>query len=136
MSKVFAEVARKNNVKDFDDTIAKDLIDRSSDMIIKLKKYFNRPRPKVIADKMNLDLDIVDLVSAKTMSYPSGHSAQAFLIAGVLGDKYPKARKAFKDLAKKISYSRRVAHVHYKSDSKLGELIGKSLHKHIKQKQS
>jgi hypothetical protein len=29
-----------------------------------------------------------------------------------------------------------VAHVHYKSDSKFGELIGKTLHKHIKQKQS
>ena len=85
---------------------------------------------------MNLQLEIVDLVSAKTMAYPSGHSAQAFLIAGVLGDKYPKAREAFKKLAKKISYSRRVAHVHYKSDSKFGELIGKTLHKHIKQKQS
>ena len=136
MSKAFAEVARKNNVKDFDETIAKELIERSSDMIIDLKNYFNRPRPKVVADKMNLELEIVDLVSAKTMAYPSGHSAQAFLIAGVLGDKYPKAREAFKKLAKKISYSRRVAHVHYKSDSKFGELIGKTLHKHIKQKQS
>ena len=136
MSRAFAEVARKNNVKDFDETIAKELIDRSSEMIIDLKNYFNRPRPKVVADKMNLELEIVDLVSAKTMAYPSGHSAQAFLIAGVLGDKYPKAREAFKKLAKKISYSRRVAHVHYKSDSKFGELIGKTLHKHIKQKQS
>ena len=136
MSKAFAEVARKNNVKDFDETIAKELIERSSGMIIDLKNYFNRPRPKVVADKMNLELEIVDLVSAKTMAYPSGHSAQAFLIAGVLGDKYPKAREAFKKLAKKISYSRRVAHVHYKSDSKFGELIGKTLHKHIKQKQS
>ena len=136
MSEAFAEVAKKNNVKDFDETIAEELIDRSSEMIIDLKNYFNRPRPKVVADKMNLELEIVDLVSAKTMAYPSGHSAQAFLIAGVLGDKYPKAREAFKKLAKKISYSRRVAHVHYKSDSKFGELIGKTLHKHIKQKQS
>ena len=136
MSEAFAEVAKKNNVKDFDETIAEELIDRSSEMIIDLKNYFNRPRPKVVADKMNLELEIVDLVSAKTMAYPSGHSAQAFLIAGVLGDKYPKAREAFKKLAKKISYRRRVAHVHYKSDSKFGELIGKTLHKHIKQKQS
>ena len=135
MSKAFTEVARKNNVKDFDETISDDLIKRSTNMIIDLKKHFNRPRPKVVADKMNLELEVLDLASAKTMSYPSGHSAQAFLIAGVLGDKYPKARNAFKKLAKKISYSRRVAHVHYKSDSRFGELIGKNLHKHIKQKQ-
>lgn len=135
MSKAFAEVAKKQKIKDYDDTISEDLIKRSTAIILDLKNYFKRPRPLVVAEKMNLPLDIVDLVSAKTMSYPSGHSAQAFLIAGVLGDKYPKARRAFKDLAKKISYSRRVAHVHYKSDSKFGELIGKTLHKHIKQKQ-
>jgi hypothetical protein len=72
----------------------------------------------------------------KTMSYPSGHSAQAFLIAGVLGDQYPSKREDFKKLAKKISYSRRVAHAHYKTDSKFGELLGKSMYKHIKNKQS
>ena len=74
--------------------------------------------------------------SMKTMSYPSGHSTQAFLIAGVLGDQYPSRREDFKKLAKKISYSRRVAHAHYKTDSKFGELLGKSMHKHIKNKQS
>ena len=134
MVKAFSKVAKKRNVKDFDEGIAQELIDNSNDLIINLKNYFNRPRPKVIADKMNLELEALDLVSAKTMSYPSGHSAQAFLIAGVLGDKYPKAREDFKKLAKNISYSRRVAHVHYKSDSKFGELLGKSLYKHIKNK--
>ena len=132
--KAFSEVARKNNVKDFDNTIAEDLARESVSVILDLKNYFKRPRPAVVAEKMNLDLKIIDLASARTMSYPSGHSAQAFLIARVLGDKYPKARNAFNKLAKKISYSRRVAHLHYKSDSKFGEAIGRALYKHIKQK--
>ena len=81
-------------------------------------------------------MEDIEMDSMKTMSYPSGHSAQAFLIAGVLGDQYPSKRNDFKKLAKKISYSRRVARAHYKSDSKFGELLGKSMHKHIKDKQS
>ena len=36
--------------------------------------------------------------------------------------------------AKNISYSRRVAHAHYKSDSKMGEELGNSMFKHIKNK--
>jgi len=134
MPKAFARVAKKKNVKDFDKDLSQLLIDKSGELITDLKNYFNRPRPKVLADKMNLKLDVVDLVSAKSMSYPSGHSAQAFLIAKILGDKYPKAREAFKYLAKKISYSRRVAHVHYKSDSKFGEMIGNALYIYIKNK--
>ena len=78
----------------------------------------------------------IEMDSMKTASYPSGHSAQAFLIAGVLGDRHPRHRADFKKLAKNISYSRRVARAHYKSDSKFGELLGKSMYKHIKDKQT
>jgi hypothetical protein len=56
------------------------------------------------------------------------------LIAKVLGDKYPKAKSAFTKTGENISYSRRVAHAHYKSDSKMGEELGNSMYKHIKNK--
>tara|TARA_Y100000592_G_scaffold38475_1_gene61016 strand:+ start:3738 stop:4607 length:870 start_codon:yes stop_codon:yes gene_type:complete len=131
---VFRQVAKRKGIKDFDEDFVRMLLDNSMDPIHNLKDYFNRPRPQELAERMNLQLDIVDLKSAKTASYPSGHSAQAFLVALALGDKYPRYRKDFLKAAKKISYSRRVAHVHYKSDSKFGELVGKSLYKHIKNK--
>ena len=70
----------------------------------------------------------------QTPSYPSGHSVQGFLIGSYLSDKYPKSRKGFMNTAKNISYSRRVAHAHYKSDSKMGEQLGNSMYKHIKNK--
>ena len=72
------------------------------------------------------------MASMKTPSYPSGHSVQGILIARVLSDKYPKAKKAFNKTGDNISYSRRVARAHYKSDSKFGEQIGKDMYDHIK----
>ena len=75
-----------------------------------------------------------EMDSMKTPSYPSGHSVQGILIAKVLGKKHPKAKSAFTKTGENISYSRRVARAHYKSDSKVGEDIGNSMFKHIKNK--
>jgi len=46
----------------------------------------------------------------------------------------PKAKSAFIKTGENISYSRRVARAHYKSDSKMGEQLGNSMYKHIKNK--
>ena len=83
---------------------------------------------------MNINMKDIEMKSMKTPSYPSGHSVQGVLIAKVLGDKYPKAKSAFNKTGENISYSRRVAHAHYKSDSKMGEKLGNSMYKHIKNK--
>ena len=111
-----------------------DLIEKSVPIIMKIKKHHDRPRPKVLAKKMNIKFDDKELDSMKTPSYPSGHSVQGILIAEVLSDMYPKHAKAFKKIGKDISYSRNVAHAHYKSDSKFGEQIGKDMYEHIKNK--
>jgi len=110
------------------------LIEKSAPIIMKIKKHHNRPRPKVLAKKMNIKLDDKELDSMKTPSYPSGHSAQGVMIAEVLSDMHPKHAKAFKKIGEDISYSRNVAHAHYKSDSKFGEQVGKDMFNHLKQK--
>ena len=130
----FKKVADENNIEDYDTSVAKNLIKESAPVILKLKKHFDRPRPKVTAKKMNIKMKDIEMDSMKTSSYPSGHSVQSVLIAKTLGDKYPKAKSAFNKKAKDISYSRRVAHAHYKSDSKFGEKIGESMYKHVKNK--
>ena len=130
----FKKTAEREGIKDYDSSIAKKLIEKSAPVILKLKKHFNRPRPKEIALKLGINLPNVELSSMKTPSYPSGHSVQGILIAKVLGDKYPKAKSAFAKTGENISYSRRVAHAHYKSDSKMGEKLGNSMYKHIKNK--
>ena len=126
----FAKTAKDNNIKDYDKSIAAKLIKDSAPVILKLKKFHNRPRPKDL-DKNLLNYE---MASMKTPSYPSGHSVQGFLIGAYLSDKYPRSRKALMATAKNISYSRRVARAHYKSDSKMGEKLGNSMYKHIKNK--
>ena len=126
----FAKTAKDNNVEDYDKKVAAKLIKDSAPVILELKKYHNRPRPKDLDKKM----PNYEMASMKTKSYPSGHSVQGTLIAKVLGDKYPKQKSAFAKTGKNISYSRRVARAHYKSDSKMGEKLGNSMYKHIKNK--
>ena len=130
----FKKTAERNNIKDYDNKIASNLIKQSAPVILKLKDYFNRPRPKVLAKKMNIKMKDIEMDSMKTPSYPSGHSVQGRLIAKVLGDKYPKAKKAFEKTGDDISYSRRVARAHYKSDSKMGEKMGDMMYEHVKNK--
>ena len=126
----FAKTAKDNNVQDYNKKLVAKLIKESAPVIIELKKHFNRPRPKDLDKK----LPNYEMASMKTKSYPSGHSVQGTLIAKVLGDKYPKAKSAFAKTGENISYSRRVARAHYKSDSKMGEQLGNSMYKHIKNK--
>tara|TARA_R110001599_G_scaffold40092_1_gene122092 strand:+ start:3088 stop:3624 length:537 start_codon:yes stop_codon:yes gene_type:complete len=128
----FNKTAKEQGVKDYDKKIAAKLIKDSAPVIIELKKHFNRPRPKVSAKKMNVNMKDIEMASMKTASYPSGHSTQGVLIGKVLSDKYPKAKSAFNKTAKNISYSRRVAHAHYKSDSDMGEKLGSAMYDHIK----
>ena len=132
--KAFKQTAEREGIKDYDNRVAKKLIEKSAPVILKLKKYFNRPRPKVLAKKMNIKMKDIEMASMKTPSYPSGHSTQGILIGLVLSDKYPKSRKAFMKTANNISDSRNIAHAHYKSDSDMGKKLGKSMYNHIKNK--
>ena len=132
IEKTFADIAAKNNITNYDSKLVGDLIKKSAPIITKLKKHFNRPRPKVMAKKLGIRMADYEMNSMKTPSYPSGHSTQGVLIGKVLADKYPKAAKQFIRAGKNISDSRRIAKAHYKSDSKMGEMLGNEMYKHTK----
>ena len=126
----FAKTAKEQGIKDYDKKIAAKLIKESAPVILELKKYHNRKRPY----DLDKNLKAIVLKSMQTPSYPSGHSVQGTLIGKVLGKKYPKARSAFAKTCKNISYSRRVARAHYKSDSNEGDNIGNSMFNFIQNK--
>ena len=127
----FKKVAKSAGVE-YPKELVSQLIKDSSKTILKLKKHFNRPRPKVMAKKLGIRMADYEMNSMKTPSYPSGHSTQGVLISKVLADKYPKAAKQFIKAGKNISDSRRIAKAHYKSDSKVGEMLGDEMYKHLK----
>ena len=133
-------IKEKDDIKkSFESIVGKDeiiqkLINESAPIIMKIKKHHNRPRPKVMAKKMKTKMEDMEMASMKTPSYPSGHSVQGVLIANVLADKYPNKKDKLKKMGRDISYSRRSARAHYKSDSLFGEQIGKDMYNYIKNK--
>jgi len=133
-------IKEKDDIKkSFESIVGKDeiiqkLINESAPIIMKIKKHHNRPRPKVMAKKMKTKMEDIEMASMKTPSYPSGHSVQGILIANVLADKYPNKKDKLKKMGRDISYSRRSARAHYKSDSLFGEQIGKDMYNYIKDK--
>ena len=137
---------RKKFVKEMDDgeknftkIVGKDplvgkLISKSTPIVMKLKKYFNRPRPAVLAKKIGIELKDIKLKSMDSPAYPSGHATQATLLSLALSDKYPEKEDKLKKLARDIIHSRSVAHTHFKSDNIAGEQLGKQLYNLIKNK--
>jgi acid phosphatase (class A) len=59
-------------------------------------------------------------------SYPSGHSMGSYTLAVVLGAVFPDKAEASLDRAEQIAQSRVIAGVHYPSDIKEGEVLGKA----------
>ena len=127
----FKKTAKSAGVE-YPSGLVEKLMEDSTSPILKLKKHFNRPRPKELAKKHNIKLETIEMASMKTPSYPSGHSAQGVLVGEALADMYPKAAEKFRKAGKDISKSRNVARAHYKSDSKFGEDLGKTMFKHYK----
>ena len=66
------------------------------------------------------------LFAVKGFSYPSGHSMGSYTLAVVLGAVFPDKQQAFLDRAAQIAQSRVDAGVHYPSDIKEGEVLGKA----------
>ena len=131
IEKTFADIASANRVSGYDNKLVGDLIKKSAPIITKLKKHFNRPRPKVIARKLGINMQDYEMSSMKTPSYPSGHSTQGILIGNYLADKYDN--NEFLQVGNEISDARNVARAHYKSDSDMGKKLGQAMYNHLKQ---
>ena len=75
----------KINVKELIDSIDLD----TSALILRLKYFYQRPRPYQLANYFKLKLFPFASKSALSPSYPSGHTVQAYVILNVLGSKVP-----------------------------------------------
>ena len=129
----FKKITDKNGLP-FPKQLVNSMISESAPKILKLKKHFNRPRPKHLATVFDIKVEDVEMDSMKTPSYPSGHSVQGILIGKALGKLYPKHKNEFEKEGKDISISRRVGRAHFKSDSDLGEKIGNDMFDYVKNK--
>lgn len=86
------------------------------------KQVWQRPRPPL------LDARIKPCVHLpKSGSYPSGHSTQAFLWAGLLAEVFPEHRAALRERAELVAWSRVIGGVHYPTDITAGRMLGDRL---------
>ena len=129
----FKPYFKKNKLK-LPEKELKDILKHTSPIILKLKYHYNRPRPQQLANEKGLDFHQQPLESARTPSYPSGHSTQGRLLAHLLSDKYPKHETEIKKLGNEIGTGRLVAKVHYPSDDVFGKELGDELYRYIKDK--
>jgi hypothetical protein len=85
-------------------------------LLIKLKYFFQRPRPNQLAQYYKLRLFPFQSISADSPSFPSGHAYQGRILTEVIGNRYPKTYSAMEKIFKDICYSRIYLGLHYQSD--------------------
>jgi hypothetical protein len=117
LTKTFADVVIQQDLGEKGAEIIDKLLDDTLPLIIKLKFFFQRPRPYQLAHAYKLKLFPYATTSSDSPSYPSGHTLQAHLICYVLGNHFPEKFDYFEKLAKDIEYSRLFLGAHYESDN-------------------
>jgi len=103
-------------------------------IIMKLKVYYDRPRPDALAKEMGIDFKGDYLASAQTPSYPSGHTIQAYVLAHVLSEQFPEHEENLLKIAEMISQSRIDRGVHFPTDIEHGREIASSIFSQMKHK--
>jgi hypothetical protein len=116
LTRVFAQVIMEQNLGEKGADLVDKLLDDTLPLLIKLKFYFQRPRPYQLAEHYKLKLFPFENKSGDSPSYPSGHALQSKLICHVLGNHFPDKFDYFERLAKDIEYSRLYMGIHYQSD--------------------
>tara|TARA_R100001440_G_C2520028_1_gene118762 strand:+ start:1464 stop:2486 length:1023 start_codon:yes stop_codon:yes gene_type:complete len=99
-------------------------------IIFELKYFYNRPRPYQVAPKLGLPLKYLEVESAETPAYPSGHSTQGIFIGHFLGDLFPLHRDNLIEIGNNIGISRLIGRLHYPTDDILGKYLGYGLYKY------
>ena len=96
-----------------------DEMQRQIDTLTLTQKYnFNRPRPKETAKFYGEE--ITEHAVVRTPAYPSNHAIRGYVIAAIMGKKYPEAQQLLDMIAEKNAISRIELGVHFMSDIKAG----------------
>jgi hypothetical protein len=121
---LIAHGVTKDEASSLIDSISYDI----NPLILKLKYYFQRPRPFQLAYYYKLKLIAFNSCSDQTPSYPSGHALQSRVFAYVIGDKYPKLYNKVNELTDKVANSRLYMGLHYQSDIDFALVVAEKMY--------
>ena len=110
--------------------LCNDIVGDIQTLIYKLKYYYQRPRPRQIAQYHKAKLFPYKSFSAHTPSYPCGHCVEAVVLLNVIGNKNPTEYPFCKELIEDIAYSRIYLGHHYPSDNEGAKEVGNAILKH------
>ena len=101
-----------------------ELCNEFDQIVIQLKEFYNRRRPKEEIHNLYDDFPAEAIKTSKTKSYPSGHTAMGYFVANVIANQNPKYRTDLETIAEMIGQTRIDNAVHYPSDVEFGRYIG------------
>jgi hypothetical protein len=130
---LFYPILKKHNItfpKKIFDLIYKDV----SQLIIAVKNYYNRPRPKQLADIYNISINVLVTSTHHTPSYPSGHTAYSALAYHLIKTVYPSnIPNEIYNCVELTGIARKLQGIHYQSDIDAALLfINNLFDRHIK----
>jgi len=125
------EVLQENEM-DYDESTIEMIEEQCRPVIRHFKNHYNRPRPHQIADKLGIDFSRFITDTAKTPSYPSGHTVQPYVVANYYGKLYPEIKSELREAADICAFGRVIAGLHYPSDYKAGIILADQLSEFIK----
>jgi len=99
-------------------------------VITRLKFKYNRSRPKEFFISRDENHDVKD---SSSPSFPSGHTAFAYLMCDLLSNLIPHRQKDLEKIAELIGQSRLENGVHFPTDVQTGRFIGEQAAKYILQ---
>lgn len=106
--------------------------DNTKNLIYTIKYYFNRPRPKQLADFYHLKMDTIDSDTAQTPSYPSGHTVYAKLAALLVESVHPELAPILHKTVVNVAYARCCQGVHFPSDNQASIILADTIYQHLK----
>jgi hypothetical protein len=106
------------------------IADEFDGVITRLKFKYNRSRPKEFFISRDEDLDVKD---SSSPSFPSGHTAFAYLLCDFLSNLIPHRQKDLEKIAELIGQSRLENGVHFPTDVQAGRFIGEQAAKYVLQ---
>lgn len=109
------------------DDIIKRVADDCYPIIVKLKFYFNRPRPHQLAHYLDVKLFPDFSYFTNSPSYPSCHTTLTTITCEVLGNHFPETYSTMQRLIDDVMGSRLYLGVHYPSDNDIARVIAKKI---------
>ena len=94
---------------------------------MRLKMFYQRPRPYQIAWLGKIEILPLGSTSALSPAYPSGHGAQSRLIALILSEAYPDKKEFLMKICDFVADSRVAMGLHFPSDNVFGQAIAEYL---------